>query len=271
MSKQTKVYTGRIASTVLLGVALFLCSVSTYVLLGASSSIHNLVGTVNLSVEVLDTAKVDSRAISELLEQIEGVSSVSYIDSDQAQRDFSDFIGSDITKYAGEGVLPSTFLMEIEATHAEVDSLNDIKLKIGEFGWVDGIFHQSAVAEGVVENLSTIERFAGYFAWIFGLCTLLLGYLSTRISVGALCNAYGRSKYKEIFRSSIRWAVVQGLLSALIAIGMLYFTVSYTQITMPHLEFTSVTLPLIASGIVVVATLATLIFTLIAILIQRLR
>ncbi len=271
MGRQVKIYTGRVASTVLLGISLFLCSISAYIILGASSSISAMVGAVNISVEVLDTAKIETDVITNALNEIAGINSVRYIENTTAEREFSEFIGSDITKYTGQGVLPSTFILEVEASHSLLDSLQSIKLEIAEQSWVGEVFYQSAVAEQSIENLTAIEQFASYMMWIFGLCTVLLGYLSTRMSIGALCNAYGVARYREIFRSAIGWALVQGLLSAVIAVALLYFTVSYFQITLAHLEFTSTTLPIIASGIVVLAILAAVIFTLISIVTQKLR
>ncbi len=262
MSQINRVYSGRAASTVIFAVALYLCSLCAYTIMGGSHTLSDMLGDVRVSVEVKENTKIDIIKTKTLLEDIQGVSSAKYVDSGSAEREFSGFAGVDVTKFMGGNVLPDSFILTINCD-SKVDSLEKT---LRSNDWVEDVYYESAVPIRVSETISFIKKFANGLAILFAVCALVMGYLAIKLSIGAQVGGYGKRAKKEIALQSYRWAWIGGVLSAVFASLMLYFTIAYARVALPSLNFTLDTIPLIAAGVLTLSVLSYMLFTFIALL-----
>ncbi len=263
-----KIYNGRTASTVILIVALYMCSLCLYVVVGGAHSLHNLLGDTRMSVEIADSSKIEPIPTIESLKEIDGVSEVTFIDSTEALRNFEKFIGVDIKSYMGLGVLPSTMLIEIDPKHSGQREIEAIREQIAKESWVSGVYYESSVVSRTAQNLQIIERFSRLLAMILSGCSLVLIYLGFKMSVGATLNAYARSAHRAVSVQCYRAALVQGVVAAIGAVALLLFSIKYAQISLPALELSLETVPTITAATIILATILSIIFTAIAIAIK---
>ncbi len=269
MTQKNKVYTGRAATTVAMTFALLLCALCAYVLLGATSTIHKMVGEVHISVEISDTAALNSPQIEAELLKIEGVSAVDIREAEAAQKNYSEFVGIDLEKHLGGIILPKIAVVTIAPENAQADGVNQIKKTLANEEWVQSVHLEESIPEQVTKNLGLIERFAMYVAGVIGLAAFIIVYLGIRLSVGAQFNGYGREAHGVLVREAYRWAWVQGLVSSVGSMGLLLALLGMAKRVLPELSFSMEIVPLLGAGAVVVSILSSLLFTFFAVSVQR--
>ncbi len=257
-----RIYTGRGSATIIGIVALYLCALSAYVVLGVRDIVGAMMGDVRVSVELSSSERVDPLAARQALEGIDGVRSAQYIYGAQADSEFSKFIGEDITAFMGERVLPSTFLLTVESSC----SLEALSQRVAENSWVGGIYYESSVVSAIVERTEFITRLVRVVAIVIAIFAFIVILYSIKLMVGAQFRNCKSRKHRLLRRMVYRWAWVSGVLGSIFAVALLYFTVSYLTIFTPELGLSYASLPLIAAGTVVVGVLVSLLSTYISLL-----
>lgn len=257
-----KLYTGRVSATIIGIVALYLCALSIYVVLGVKDIVGAMMGDVRVSVELSQSGRIDPTEYRLILEGIDGVRSAQYIYGAQADSDFSKFIGEDITAFMGERVLPSTFLLTVESSC----SLEALSERISENSWVSGVYYESTVVDTIVERTEYVTKIVRALVIVIAIFALIVIFYSIKLMVGGQFRNCRSSKHRLLRRMVYRWAWVSGVLGSIFAVALLYFTVSYLTIVAPELGLSYASLPLIAAGTVVAGVVVSLLSTYISIL-----
>lgn len=263
---RVKIFSGRLSSMLLVTVALFLCSLSAYVLWGGSGSLVAMLGDVRVSVEVSDSCRVEPVSYRTKLQNIEGVVSVEYIDSKEAERRFNSAVGVDLNDFMGEDVLPATFLLKIDGANSGAKGVDAICSELKGLSWVGDVYYEKAVPERVEKSILAVKDFAFYVLAVFAIGSLVIMFLGVSMSVGGIVNAHSAAQRRDIVRLVYRWAWIQGVLSSLFAVGLLYVAVEYARLKLPEVGFTLDTLPTFAAVAVAVSTVLSLLFTAISLM-----
>ncbi len=266
---KAKLYGGRAASGVVMTIALLLCFLSSYVILGGSHSVVAMLGDVRVSVEVRDSSRVEPISYRAALQQLEGVEGVQFIGSEEAHERFSKSVGMDITEFMGEYVLPNAFVLTIAPSSRQVENLESLKNEIQKLEWVADVYYEREVPQRIEENIMMLREYALYAAVVVALCSLVIVFLGIRLSIGAEFNAHSAKQYKELARSAYRLAWIRGVVCSALAVGLLYLVVEYARIKLPGLEFSTDVIPFVAACGVVASTLCSLLFTFVALLMTR--
>ncbi|MFI3299182.1 MAG: permease-like cell division protein FtsX [Rikenellaceae bacterium] len=261
-----RIYSGRIAATVALTFALFLCALSSYVILSGSHRLHDMIGEVRLSIEVSDTTKLDNYAIEKELKSIQGVSHIKFIDAKESQREFEGFLGHDLTQNIESVLFPNIYIVTLnsEAIVGD-DAMTEMCERIEEQEWVASLHYESSIPEKVTQNIVQIQKFSLYVAIIVGLCALVIMYIVTRLSVGATFNCYPMEARRRLRKEAYRWAWIQGVLSGVSAAALLAFMVKIAEGVVHPMVLNWHRVPEIAAGAVVVSVVLSLLFTSIAV------
>ncbi len=257
-----RLYTGRVPAMVIMVVALYMCALSICALLSSRDAVGGMIGDVRISVEVVDGDKIDLKEERTTLEAIEGVRAVQYIYGSQADSEFSKFIGEDITDFMGGRVLPSTFVLTVDA----LCPLDELCAEIGQKSWVSEIYYESTIVDTIVERTQYVVNLVRAIAIIIAVFSLIVIFCSIRLMVAAQFRNCDISKYRLLRRMIYRWAWVSPILGSIFAIALIYFTVSYLEIIAPELSLSFSVLPLVAALTVVVAVVVSLFSTFISIL-----
>lgn len=260
MEKRNKSYRGRAAVIAAIAAMMVAVSVCLYVLHFSRGTLQAVAGQAHLSVMVADDSQIDPVATARLIESIAGVSSARFIDSTDAERDFSASLGIDIASIVGVGAIPSSYIVAVAADGGK-RAIDNIKTEIASASWAESVSYE----EGVVERTEKITRGIDLFAWWFtvvivALAVILL-YIVARLNVGLAQNVAPEAPVRFLRSLLLRRATVDGVIAGICSAAMLAAGVYCADNLHPALGLSFGALPLIASSVLVGGMTLNLIFT----------
>lgn len=264
-----KIYSGRTAAVVTISLALYLAGVAAYIIMGATHTLHDMAGEVQVSITVRDSDKIAPELIIKEISEDSRVRKVVYIDSTRAERDFSAHLGFDIAQFMGSGVLPSSFIVTLHTHGATRDGVEALKRIVADYQWVDEIHYDVLVSKQVEKNVALMNQFSLWIGGVLVFVALILIYIAMKLSIGATFNCYEREAYRLLCKECYRWAWIAGVVGGFVATGMLWFTVKISDVVLPELGFGYDTLPFISAMLIVGSTITALLSASIAISVTR--
>lgn len=261
MSRRNSPYIGRTVAVVGMIGALFAVSVCLYVLFSARSTVQSVAGEAHLSVMVRDDSGINPKKTALDIESIEGVRSARYIDSLDAQREFSSYLDVNITSILGEGAIPSSYVVTVDAASAGKKAIEGIKKQLASQPWVESVSYDSQVVDRMSIISDSVDRFATYFTGAIIALIVVLLYVIARLSVGIAAGTMPGAPERYIRRMLMRRAVVDGAIAGVSSAALLVGGVYGARSFYPILDLPVDSLALIASSVFVGGFLVHLLFT----------
>lgn len=231
MSRRVK-YSGYIASVVSLTAALFMLGVVLYGATIWRSAAQSLAGEVIMSVIVDDSiSTADRSAIEGKIASLKEVESYKFIDKESAAKEFSAYIGSDVTALLGENPLPGLYSLSVDAAFSSTESMERIKGGLASQSGVQSIVYESEIAERFANGMSTIRGLLLGFAAVLIFVSVVLIYNTTRLMIGAngdeihSMRLVGARK-SVIFAPYLQRSVIGGAVAGVFACLALWFGVT---------------------------------------------
>ncbi len=259
-----KIYRGRVAAIVVISLALYLVGLAGYLISGAYTTVGDMAGEVRISAVVKSEVRINPVEITNLLKEIKGVRAVEYVDSNSAERELSELFDKDIKRLMGSNVLPSIFLITINSSYALPSQIDSLKESIAQQPWVEKLYFEDALKTQVDKSAKMIEELLFAIGVVVGVVALLIIILAVRLSIGATLNCYEASSYHLVKRETLKWSLIAGMSSGVVASLLLFFTVRASHMALPiSLEMNYGEVPMIAAMLIIVSTIITLLSTVI--------
>lgn len=184
----------------------------------------------NIQMNVFMHSKVkeaDIYRLKKTLDASEGIKSTTYISSDEAAEEYKKEIGEDFVEFLnGENPIHASIVVHLDEAWANVDSLQNFANKISKYKVVEEVKFHKVYVQNINENVANISLFLLIFGGLMLLISIVLISNTIRLSIYSHRFLIRTMKLigatKSFIRTPFIWkSIIQGLLAALIAIGML--------------------------------------------------
>jgi cell division transport system permease protein len=242
----TKYYTRRIrtsyVSTVIsITLVLFMLGLLGLLVLNAKKLADYAKENIGFSIMIRnDVKEADIIAFQKKLDREGFVKSTEYISKDKAAVQLKKELGEDFIGFLGYNPLLPTIDLRLKADYASVEQVQGIEKKLLSNPEVKEVFYQKSLVEMVNQNIERISLF------IFGFSIILL-----IISIALINNTIRLSVYSKRFhlrtmqlvgatrsficRPFVRNGILNGFISALVALGLLLVLLSLAFQEIPEL------------------------------------
>jgi cell division transport system permease protein len=190
---------------------------------------------ISFSVFLKDGVKdADILRLQKNLDAAPYVKSTLFITKEMAADQLKKDLGEEFVEYLEYNPLPSAIEVKYHAEYANPDSISVIERELKEFSQVDEVYYQKNLVSLINDNVNRIS----FVVLVF--CVLLLV-----VAIALISNTMRLSVYSKRFtiktmqlvgatRGFIRWpflkaSVYQGIIAALIAIGLLSAVISIAE------------------------------------------
>lgn len=222
---------------------------------------ENIVMSVAMSDKATE-AEISSFKLG--LDSLYFVKSSTYISKEEAARQLKADLGEDFVEFIGYNPLPSSIEIKLHQQYTQPDSLVKIETMLREHDLVKQIDYQKSLMDLIDKNISTISKgiliFSGLLLFISIILihnTIRLAIYSKRMLIKSMLLVGATQGF--IRRPFIVNGFFQGLISALISLGLLSVVFIYAHNKLPELELVKdpAILILLAVSIVLFGTLIT--------------
>lgn len=198
----------------------------------------------NLEVQIYVQEDAELRDIKTLERQLKAypyVKKLDFISKETAVKILTDDLGENFVDFLGYNPLLASFNLTVNAAYANSDSLQLVKKELLANPIVKEVYYQANVLDLINKNLQTIAIVIGGFSVLLLLITVTLINNSIRLSLYSqrfiiksmqLVGATGWF----IKRPYLGKSLLQGLISSLIAGGMLYGLLQVADAQLPDLK-----------------------------------
>jgi len=197
----------------------------------------------NIGFSIIMKEKVKEAGIIQLQKILDAtpyVKSTHYITKEEAGKEFAEELGEDFTSFLGYNPLLPTIEVRFRAEYANNDSLTIIKEKILANSNVKEVWYQESLVDLVNKNVRKIGFIILGFSGLLLIIaialinnTIRLSVYSKRIIIRSM-QLVGATR-RFISKPFILKGILQGIISALIAIGLLVGVIYISQREMPEL------------------------------------
>jgi cell division transport system permease protein len=224
--------TSYISTVVSITLVLFMIGTLGILVLHARKISNYVKENIQLSVMLLPDAKdKEIKKLMDMLENSEYVKSVTYITKEEAAAILKEDLGEDFVEFLGYNPLLGSVDVKLKAEHADMETVNDLKSRIGAYAAVKEVYFQQSLIDMINKNIRT-----------FGLIILTFSALLFFIAAALINNTIRLSLYSRrlliksmklvgatrgfIRKPFVLSGIMQGFLGAIFAnvllIGMLY-------------------------------------------------
>lgn len=256
-----RVYTGRIAVIIASGVMLFIVALSLYAWVSVRQSLGSIGGRAQMSVMVADSSQIDPLTSRRWIEQIAGVQSVQYIDSTEAQDEFSHYLSFDITTALGPGVIPSSYLVGV-AVDGQGGGLDQIKRQIESASWVQSVSYEQQIVEQIGRQASYLTLFCQRFLYVVCLVALVVLFVLSRLSVGVWVNTlHGGGRIGQLRGAILRRGWVNGVLISVVGSSLFVLSIVGGRVLFPELSLSFNSVAAICAATSIFGSISSFVFT----------
>lgn len=249
----TQVITSGISTTLVL---VLLGTIMLFVL-----TAHNLSDYVreNINVSVLISDDLDQTAIDKMQKELKTASYVkhiSYISKQKALKDATRAMGTDPSEFLGYNPFTASFEINVKADYATPEQMNSIVRKLKSKAAVVDVLYQRDLIKSVNENIKKVSIVLLVLALLFTYISFALINNTVRLSIFSrrfIINTMKLvgAKWSFIRRPFLWQAFFAGILSAIIADGILYAGIYSMQRYEPEINLVVNTQTIAITGIAV--------------------
>lgn len=220
-------------SIVSMSLVLFLIGMVSLLLFIARDMGKQIKENINLSLVIKDEASsAGIKRVEQYLLNSEYVKSVSFISKEEALSEHIQTMGDNPAKFLGYNPLMASLEVKLHAEYAHVDSVAVIEAKLKQFDIINRIAYQKDMVSLVNENVTRISVMLLAIATILLLISIALINNTIRVSIYA--NRFLINTMKLVGATPwfirmpyIRSGIINGLLAAMLSLGMLGILIFY--------------------------------------------
>lgn len=224
---KTKLRSSYLTLVVSVSLVLFLLGVLGLVLINARELSDYFRESLSFSVMLSDDAKeADIRMLQKDLDGKLYVKSTEYVSKDEAAVKMKEDLGEDFINFLGDNPLPPSIDVYLYAGYTSPDSVAKIEKYVLEYPFVKEVYYQESLLFLINENVRKISLFLLVISSFLFLIALTIINNTIRLSVYSKRFLIRTMQLVGATRSFIRrpflvQSVFQGLMAALIAMGLL--------------------------------------------------
>jgi cell division transport system permease protein len=220
-------------SIVSMSLVLFLIGMVSLLLFIARDMGKQIKENINLSLVINDEASsAGIKRVEQYLLNSSYVKSVSFISKEEALKEHIQTMGDNPAKFLGYNPLMASLEVKLHADYAQVDSVAVIESKLKQFDIINRIAYQKDMVSLVNENVTRISMMLLAIATILLLISIALINNTIRVSIYA--NRFLINTMKLVGATHwfirmpyIRNGIINGLLAALLSLGLLGILIFY--------------------------------------------
>lgn len=224
-----------VTTVVSLSLVLFLLGLIGLLLLNAAKLSDYVKENIGFSVIVEDNIKeVELIRLRKSLDASEYVKSTEHITKEKAAEELKAELGEDFVEFLGYNPLPVSIDVRLHADYANPDSLEMIKKDLEAYSEIKELYYQPSVVDLVNKNVRKISLILLGFSGLLFLISIALINNTIRLAVYSkrfiikTMQLVGATKV-FIRRPILLKGIIQGLISAIIAIILLGGIIYYAQ------------------------------------------
>ena len=193
---------------------------------------------VTLKPNVADTARL---ALQNYISSQPYTKKVTYTDKEAALKKWMDSGNEDFTEFLQSNILPTSLDFTLKAEYVDSAQLANIKTMISSFPAVDTVKYPTAVVEKMQKNFKFLTITLGIIALIMAASVIIL--IDNTIRLAMFSNRFLIKTMQMV--GATRWfitkplnirAVVNGAISALIAIVLVYSVIQGVEQFLPDIK-----------------------------------
>lgn len=236
MAVQTyHIFNSRLTSIISISLVIFLIGVTTTLLLMSSDLSVAVRENITMSIVLKDDVKAaDVQKLQKTIDAEPYCKSTEYIDKESASKELAEELGQDPVEFLGFNPLLGSIEMNLNADYANTDSISQIEAELRRMPEVKDVIYQEVLVDAVNKNVQRVSAVLSIFAILLILISYALISNTVRLTVYSkrflihtmkLVGATG----PFIRRPFLAQGAVTGLISAIIAMGMLSAIIFWAQ------------------------------------------
>jgi cell division transport system permease protein len=233
--------TAYISTVVSMILVLFMLGLFGLILLHARKLSNYVKENIGLTLMITENAKeADIQLFQKTLDASEFVRSTKFVSKENAAKILQKELGEDFVGFLGYNPLLSSIELKVKADYANNDSLGKISSKLKQNKIVNEVFYQKSLVDVINENLRKISFFLLGFSGLLLIIAIALINNTIRLSVYSkrflikTMQLIGATQH-FIRKPFIIKGIIQGVISAAVAIILLIFTIGFARKQVPEL------------------------------------
>ncbi|MBQ6733012.1 MAG: permease-like cell division protein FtsX [Paludibacteraceae bacterium] len=229
------IFNSRLTSVISISLVIFLIGVTTTLLLMSSELSITVRENITMSVVLKEDVKAaDVQKLQKTIDAQPYCKSTQYIDKETASKELAKELGQDPVEFLGFNPLLGSIEMNLNADYANTDSISQIEAGLRRMPEVKDVIYQEMLVDAVNKNVQKVSAVLSIFAILLILISYALISNTVRLSVYAKRFLIHTMKLVGATGSFIRrpflvQGAVTGLVSAIIAMGMLSAIIFWAQ------------------------------------------
>lgn len=197
----------------------------------------------NLQVQIFINEEADPKQINDIAKQLRAnpyVKKLDYVSKADAVEILTADLGEDFVDFLGYNPLLASFNLTVEANYANSDSLEKVKQQLLVNPIVKEVYYQAGVLDLLNKNINTIATIVAAFSLLLLLITVTLINNSIRLSLYSQrfiiksMQLVGATSW-FIKRPYLLKSLLQGTISVVLAVGLLYLVIYFGDRQIPDL------------------------------------
>lgn len=242
MSNKVRTRSAYVISTVSVTLVLFLIGVSLYFLINANKATSVIIENIKITLVLKENTTSKHRAdVENILTGMGYVSKYNYISKEQALKNFGEFVGDDLIITNDSNPLPAVYEIYFVAGQNRELSTNAVKKAFEKKAYVDELMLQSEEIDNIVNNINSIN----IILIIVGSSLLFISMILIKNTIRANIFTKRFLIKSMLLIGATSWfirkpflgkAIIQGIISSLIAFGMTFAIIYFIKSTVPMVE-----------------------------------
>ncbi len=197
----------------------------------------------NLQVQIFINEEAEPKQINDIAKQLRAnpyVKKLDYVSKDDAVQILTADLGEDFVDFLGYNPLLASFNLTVAANYANSDSLERVKQQLLVNPIVKEVYYQAGVLDLLNKNINTIATIVAGFSLLLLLITVTLINNSIRLSLYSQrfiiksMQLVGATSW-FIKRPYLLKSLLQGTISVVLAVGLLYTVIYFGDRQIPDL------------------------------------
>jgi len=248
MARQEDIIVGRrlkssyISTVVSITLVLFVLGLLGLIVLHAKKISDHLQENIGFSLILADNARQpDIILLQKTLDTKPAVKSTTFISREEAAEELMDELGEDFIEFLGYNPLFPSIDIRLRAGYTHPDSVKVFKNQLKENRIVKEVYYQESLVHLINENIKRIGGVLLLFSILLTIIAFALINNTIRLSVFSKRFLIKSMQLVGATQSFIRKpfvikGIIQGIIGAVIAIGLLIFTLYTAQQQIPELQ-----------------------------------
>ncbi len=231
----TKARLATILSITSITLVIILLAIFTIFIMNLNSWVGSFREKIELEVFLENGAKEENISqISEGLTSISGIQKSEFINKENAAKRFKSEFGQDIFEILTFNPLPESFIITLDDTARNLNSVNRISKRIESLPFIEDIVYQKLLLESIDKYVTYIFLGAFFVGLIIILITVALIYNTIRLTIYARRDTIYIMRLVGATQGFIRMpfiieGLLQGLISSALASVIVYYFVKFIR------------------------------------------